>query len=48
MIYTYLEELSDNSYGLLSEQVPYYLSLNDNIKKYQLMYPISNINNKRF
>ena len=45
MIYTYLEELTNNFYGILSNQVPYYLSLNKKVKNYKLIYPLANINN---
>ena len=42
IIYTYLEELTDNFYGILSDQVPYYISLNKNNKNYKLIYPLPN------
>ena len=42
MIYTYLEELTEDFYGILSDQVPYYISLNRNIKTYKLIYPLPN------
>ena len=44
MIYTYLEELNDDSYGILSDKVPYYLSLNSYNKNYKLIYPLANSN----
>jgi hypothetical protein len=44
MIYTYLEELSDDLYGILSDKVPYYLSLNGFNKEYKLIYPLANSN----
>ena len=44
MIYTYLEELTENFYGILSDQVPYYLSLNKNNTNYKLIYPLTNGN----
>ena len=42
LIYTYLEEQIEDFYSVLSEQVPYYLSLNKNSKKYKVIYPIAN------
>jgi len=42
IIYTYLEELTEDFYGILSDQVPYYLSLNKNNKNYKLIYPLPN------
>ena len=42
MIYTYLEELTEVFYGILSDQVPYYISLNKFNKNYKLIYPIPN------
>ena len=42
MIYTYLEDLTEDFYGILSDQVPYYISLNKNIKTYKLLYPLPN------
>ena len=42
MIYTYLEELVDDFYSIISDQVPYYLSLNNKNKNYKLIYPITN------
>ena len=42
MIYTYIEELKEDFYGILSDQVPYYLSLNKNNKNYKLIYPFPN------
>jgi len=42
MVYTYLEELTEDFYGILSDQVPYYISLNKNIKSYKLIYPLPN------
>jgi hypothetical protein len=44
MIYTYLEELTEDFYGILSDQVPYYISLNKNNKNYKLIYPLPNGN----
>ena len=44
MIYTYLEELTDDLYGILSDKVPYYLSLNGFKKNYKLIYPLANSN----
>ena len=42
MIYTYLEELTEDFYGILSDQVPYYISLNKYNKNYKLIYPLPN------
>ena len=42
MIYTYLEELTEDFYSMLSDQVPYYLTLNKNNNNYKLIYPITN------
>ena len=42
MIYTYLEELTEDFYSILSDQVPYYLTLHENNLKYKLIYPIPN------
>ena len=42
MIYTYLEELTENFYSILSDQVPYYLTLHKNNLNYKLIYPIPN------
>ena len=42
MIYTYLEELTEDFYSIISDQVPYYLSLNKNNNNYKLIYPITN------
>lgn len=42
MIYTYMEELNDNFYGILSDQVPYYLTLYKSNKNYTLIYPFPN------
>ena len=44
MIYTYLEDLNDNLYGILSDKVPYYLSLNSINKSYKFIYPLANSN----
>ena len=44
MIYTYIEELTEDFYGILSDQVPYYILLNKNNKNYKLLYPIPNGN----
>ena len=41
LFYTYSEEISENSYNILSEQVPYYLTLY-NTNKYKLIYPLPN------
>ena len=42
MIYTYLEELTEDFYSILSDQVPFYISLHENNLKYKLIYPIPN------
>ncbi len=42
MVYTYLEELTEDFYGILSDQVPYYISLNNKNNNYKLIYPIPN------
>ena len=42
LIYTYLEEFTENNYPVLSDKVPYYLTLNKKTKNYQLMYPLPN------
>ena len=42
MVYTYIEELIEDFYGILSDQVPYYISLNKNNNNYKLIYPIPN------
>ena len=42
MIYTYLEELTEEFYSILSDQVPYYLTLHENNLNYKLIYPIPN------
>ena len=42
LFYTYSEEFSDYSYNILSEQVPYYLTLSKNTNKYKLIYPLPN------
>jgi len=42
MIYTYLEELTEDFYSMLSDQVPYYITLNKNNNNYKLIYPITN------
>ena len=42
MIYTYMEELNEDFYGILSDQVPYYLTLHKNNKNYKLIYPLPN------
>ena len=44
MIYTYLEELTENFYSVLSDQVPYYLTLHENNSNYKLIFPIPNEN----
>ena len=44
MIYTYMEELNEDFYGILSDQVPYYLTLHKNNKNYKLIYPLPNAN----
>ena len=44
LVYTYLEEFTDNNYPILSDKVPYYLTLNSKISKYQLVYPLPNSN----
>ena len=40
MIYTYMEELNQDLYSILSDQVPYYLTLDKNNKNYKLIYPL--------
>ena len=40
--YTYLEELTEDFYSILSDQVPFYISLHENNLKYKLIYPIPN------
>ena len=42
MIYTYLEELKNNFYSIISDQVPFYLSLEKDNSNYTLIYPIPN------
>ena len=42
MIYTYLEELKNNFYSIISDQVPFYLSLEKTNSIYTLIYPIPN------
>ena len=42
MVYTYLEELTEDFYSILSDQVPFYLTLHENNLKYKLIYPIPN------
>ena len=42
MIYIYMEELNEDFYGILSDQVPYYLTLHKNNKNYKLIYPLPN------
>ena len=42
MVYTYMEELNEDFYGILSDQVPYYLTLHKNNKNYKLIYPLPN------
>ena len=42
MIYTYLEELTENYYSILSDQIPFYLTLHENNLNYKLIYPIPN------
>ena len=44
LLYLYLEEFTENSYPILSDKVPYYLTLNSKITKYQLVYPLPNSN----
>ena len=44
MIYTYIEEISDDYYAILSDKIPYYLSLNKNRKIYKFIYPLANLN----
>ena len=41
LFYTFSEEFSDNFYNILSEQVPYYLSLFKE-QKYKLLFPLPN------
>ena len=42
MVYTYLEEFKDNFYSIISDQIPYYLSLKKTISTYKLIFPIPN------
>ena len=42
MIYTYLEEFKDNFYSIISDQIPYYISLRKTISTYKLIFPIQN------